>query len=780
MRVERATVLRFETPAASWRDAMPLGNGAQGAMVYGRIARERILLNHESLWSRGNTPLVPDTAEHLQALRRMLAEGRMEEAEHFFPSLWREAGFSAEPAHFLPGPDLCIEHSPSAPFESYRGEIDLQRGEATVQWREEGFLYKRCAFVSRTANMLVLRFSTDHPRGLRAGFSLEPHCPSDSRMYADFGGVTPPSSSFRVQENELHLTARFPDGTAYQAGMLLCGAEAKHRDGVLWVEGAPSVTILVRMAPQDSSLPCEVPEWPCDRDYDRLQSSHADAQRALMDRVELRLGSEQADCSCERMVLDAFSGEPSPSFYKALFDFGRYLLISSSTGAAALPANLQGIWNGDYRPAWTCGYFINENLAMSYWAALSGALPEAMGPFFDLIEAHMDHYRENARRMFGCRGILLPLFMSARSGRKHNPQPHVIYWTAGAGWIAQHFYDTWLYSGDEEFLRNRALPFLREAALFYEDFFTKGEDGCWVSSPSQSPENKPLGEFDGAGKLSICVNATMDFAVARELFGNLIEGARVTGQYADEVARWEAFLEKVPPYRILDDGTLAEWMDERFEENHHHRHLAHLYPLFPGREAGSGVQPDLAKACQRAVEKRRVIGMQDQAGWSLAHMAAVYARLGQGDQAIDCLHGLTRSCLGKNLFTYHNSDLDMGITQPLIQGMPAPFQTDANFGLVAAMIEMLLYSVPGRIILLPALPREWPEGAVNGLRCHGGIKVSIHWRDGGAWIEADLVASGDRRVEVAVGLGGPHVSVMLKQEAGVRLRFDRGELKQEG
>ena len=292
-----------------------------------------------------------------------------------------------------------------------------------------------------------------------------------------------------------------------------------------------------------------------------------------------------------------------------------------------------------------------------------------------------------------------------------------------------------------------------EVARFYEDFFVEGSDGFLVSMPSQSPENCPNGEFEGAGCLRVCVNATMDFAIARELFGNLIEVSERLGVNQDSLQRWKAFAAKIPPYRINDDGAIAEWMDDRLEDNYHHRHLSHLYPVFPGREICRIEQPKLFEACRKAVEKRLDVGIEQQTGWSLAHMALSYARLGEGDRALASLRLLTRSCLGKNFFTYHNSDLEMGITQPLIKNLPAPFQIDANFGITAAVLEMLVFSRPGFIHLLPALPSSWTEGFICGVCCMGGVEVDLRWSQEENEIEVKVSSGTEVEIEVVFGCG---------------------------
>jgi alpha-L-fucosidase 2 len=764
--------LKMETPAKGWRDALPCGNGVTGALVYGRIVKERILLNHEAFWSNGSIPPVPNTAGRLPELRSMLAAGRFFDAEKFFPALWENDGFEGSASHFLPGPDVRMEYHPKYPFEQYASEVDMLTGEVTTRWAENGYVLRRRVFVSRPDNLLVIQFETENPKGLDVLLSIAAHDPVDSVEYSGYGGTGAPEETLSVDPAGVKLAAVFEDGAAYDAELKVFGAPVVRERAGLRVQGAQSFIALVQMTPRNNSLRVMPSRWPDLPDYEAMRATHIEKHSELMRRQSFSLCSE-SDSSNERMLLDAASGPVAPALAEKLFNYGRYLLVSSSTGDAVYPAHLQGLWNGDYRPAWCCGIFNNENVEMNYWGALSGSLPEALLPLFNVIESRMDDFRENAERMYGCRGILLPLFMSPQSGRKHNPRPHMIYWTAGAGWIAQSFFDYYLYTDDTEFLKNRALPFMQEAARFYEDFFTENEHGQWESSPSCSPENCPNGDFEGAGTLSVSANALMDFAVAKELFTNLIGASEKLNLNEENLARWRSFLEKIPPYEVNADGAVSEWMDSRFEDNYHHRHQSHLYPLFPGREICSVREPELFEACRVAVEKRLVLGLEQQTGWSLVHMALVYARLKEGDLALECLRFLTRSCLGKNFFTYHNSDLDMGITQPLIQGgLPAPFQIEANLGIVAAVLEMLVFCRPGLIHLLPALPGSWTKGSICGVQCMGGIKLNLKWDRLLDDVSVEISSKTDAEIALFLGRNSTQVGVQVKAGEPLNLKMD--------
>jgi alpha-L-fucosidase 2 len=365
---------------------------------------------------------------------------------------------------------------------------------------------------------------------------------------------------------------------------------------------------------------------------------------------------------------------------------------------------------------------------MMYWQALRGGMPETLLPLFDLLDRWKDDFRTNARRLWGCRGLVLPLYMGDRGGLKGDFQPHCVYWTGAGAWIASFHWDYWLWTGDRAFLRDRAWPFLREVALFYEDFLYEGPDGLLHAAPAVSPENSPV--VEGGAKVDVCVDPTMEIALVRELLNHALAAAAELGIDDAQTARWRAMLAKLPPYGTNERGALREWLDPRFGDNDHHRHLSHLYPLFPGREIAPHRDAALFAAAKKATEARLATGLPDQTGWSLAHMACVWARLGEGDRALGCLEQLLRCCTGPNLFTRHNDWRGMGVTLEMLHGTTPPIQLDAAYGFSAAVQEMLLGIDESSLRILPALPAAWERGSMKGLRAPGGVKVDISWGNG--------------------------------------------------
>ncbi|MEF3303504.1 glycosyl hydrolase family 95 catalytic domain-containing protein [Paenibacillus sp. GYB003] len=748
----RDHLLVMAKPAVRWQDALPSGNGALGAMMYGSIAEDTILINHEALWYGGTTKEPPDLSVHLPQLRELLGSGKYAEANRFFPDKMREANYKAATSKYQPGFDLKLFTETAGAFRAYRRSLDMETGELSVRWTENGVRMERRAFVSRPDDMVVLRIAAGETLSPRTALQLTVHDPAEAESHGFAFGSDAAGDYLTAWGKHADAAGSFCAVARIVASSGYAGpgqAVAAAENGRIDVRGAGPIVVLLKVsavsgeADERERLKRELAGIAAD--YETLLGRHAAEHRDLFMRAGLDLGDgEGRGETNERLLLDAYEGEIGTALPERMYDYGRYLLVASSR-PGGLPANLQGIWNGDYQPAWSGAFFMNENIQMNYWQALTGNMPEAARPLYDFVDSLLPDMRLNARSFYGCRGILSPLFASPESGRKKNVQPHVVYWTAGAGWLAQHYYDYWLYTGDERFLETRAIPFMKEVAAFYEDFLIEGPDGRWLFSPSNSPENYANGRFEGAGTLSVCVNATMDAAVAKELLGNLCRVCEERGLEPDSVARWRRLLEKLPDYETNADGAMKEWLHPDFEDNYHHRHLSHLYPLFPGFEITGETNPELFEACRIAVEKRLVVGLGQQTGWSLAHMANLYARLGDGDRALECLELLARSCLGDNLFTYHNDWRRQGVT---LNARRAPFQIDANFGWTAAMQEMLLFSAPGRIKLLPALPGKWERGAFRNFRCRGGVAVSLRWdmREG----IAELTMEADRSQTVDV------------------------------
>ena len=733
----RDKVLLQALPARDWREATPLGNGRLGALVHGRASDERVTLNHEALYNWAGRGEMPDLSGLLPKVRALLAEGRFAEANRLYPDALKASGYKGATGKFFPTFDLCLRCGTDGVFRDYARELDMTHGVCTVRWADDGGDWERTSFVSCATGAggpFVMRVRRDG-RPFSAEVSLPRH---DLIDFPDYGGWD--DFSAEAGARALLSTVKTPDGLSFCGmarilstdGKVAKAEGAKGRIPSLHVESAHELVLLVDVrdsAISFADLEASLAQLCEGRSFDALLAGHSAEFSKRFCAATFSLGAADAPReSNERLLLDAYANAPNARLVGKMADFGRYLLLSSSGFGCARPANLQGVWNGDYSPAWGATYFLDENVAMMYWQALRGGMSETLLPLFDLLDRWKDDFRTNARRLWGCRGLVLPLYMGDRGGLKGDFQPHCVYWTGAGAWIASFHWDYWLWTGDRAFLRDRAWPFLREVALFYEDFLYEGHDGLLHAAPAVSPENSPV--VEGGAKVDVCVDPTMEIALVRELLNHALAAAAELGIDDAQTARWRAMLAKLPPYRTNERGALREWLDPRFGDNDHHRHLSHLYPLFPGREIAPHRDAALFAAAKKATEARLATGLPDQTGWSLAHMACVWARLGEGDRALGCLEQLLRCCTGPNLFTRHNDWRGMGVTLEMLHGTTPPIQLDAAYGFSAAVQEMLLGIDEASLRILPALPAAWERGSMKGLRAPGGVKVDISWGNG--------------------------------------------------
>jgi len=715
-------------------------------------------VNEESWYYKSVGGELPDISAYLPEVRARLRAGDIEGANHLYESELRGRGYAPEIAVFQPGFDIALHRHRAVSFRDYKRWLDMESAETGSGWTVAGGEQGVRAFVSRTNDLLVLELTATGEatvdldltlelhdlydaigqHGQRFDPGLDGHCEvvngilrftgtdrADGRTF--YGLARPvvdgPGSELSFDSVKGSATVRKARRLLLLVNALLAGS------GAAELEAAARALATI------------------DSDYETLHAPSRAAHSAIFSRTRLTLDGAEAGASNEALLLDAFSNGLPPALAQAMWAYGRYLLLCSSGNPGKFPSHLQGLWNGDYDPPWQCFYMANENIQMNYWQALPGAMPETLEPLFAYYEARLEDFRTSARRLYGCDGIYVPATTAPDSGLPKVLHAHILYWISGAGWLSQHFYDFYLFTGDLEFLRERALPFLRETALFYADYLESGPDGKLTFCPSISPENHPPEcerSWDDGGPLFISENATMDIAICREVLTHLIEGSGLTDFHLDELGRWQALLDRLPEYQLNEDGAVREWLHPAYRDNYRHRHLSHLYPVFPGNEVTAANNPTLFEAFRKAVELRMVVGLDEQTGWSLAHMANIHARLGDGESAHQCLELLARACVGVNGYTYCNDHRRSGITLDLIWGESAPFQIDANMGWTAAILEMVLQSQPGNLSLIPALPRAWSRGSLTGLRARGQITVDLKWDTEACRIEVTLCSDIDQ------------------------------------
>jgi alpha-L-fucosidase 2 len=753
-----------------WREALPAGNGRIGASVFGAVKEETVLLHHHELWHWGRRHELPDVSHTLAETRRLMDEERYSEASWHLTNALKEQGYATKLASRFPLGALKLSMPTAHAFRHYRRELDMETGEIEVSWKDGGQLKHRRLFVSRADDCVVIEISMTSPAAdqplLEGEVSLMLQ-PSDRLTNDAAYQELAQSVSVRTSGNYVYYAARNDDDKDFGAVLRLVTEEGKHNSGpaapaqVAPAQAAPAQAVPVQAAPTLASAPVSASvvtdgkhffsssrrvllliklfaggsreqEWQrlqqelagMTADYEALLARHAALHRPLFHTASLDLDdAADDDRSNEELLLEAYEGEAPTGLVRKLWEYGRYLFISG-TSAESQPFGLYGLWCGDYRLPWTHN-MANENIQMMYWHAGVGGLSELTPSLFRYYNGLMDDFRENARRLYGCRGIYIPAGTTPGSGLPNQIVPVIMNWTGAAGWLARHYYEYYQFTGDMQFLTESALPFMTAALQFYEDFLVLDENGLYRIYPSVSPENTPQNFMPPDGQqiahpMPTTINATMDIAIVKELLTNVIEGSRLAGVNSGDIPRWEKMLARVPPYQINEDGSIREWMHFAFDDRRDHRHLSHIYPVFPGQEVTRESHPEWFQAFDIAV-RQRLLGAQS--GWSLAHMASIYARLGDGELALESLNILTRACLMNNLFTLHNDWRNMGICMEMAS---APVQLDANMGWVNAVQEMLLLVSAREIKILPALPSKWKTGAVRDWRIHGG-RVSFAW-----------------------------------------------------
>ena len=762
---EATDFLWYNKPATVFEDALPLGNGRIGAMVYGGVEKERISLNEATLWT--GYPVDPNMNPAAKNYLPLIREALFAEEYKKADSLTRfiQGKFSSS---YAPLGNLIIDFGIKE-ASNYKRRLDLNTGVHQVSFDADATHYTRETFVSHPDQVLMMKLKSSGKNKMNISLSLNSLL--NHKVEAELG-------AFLLFKNKLQMKGIAPsvaepnyrgninDAVQYDstksmrfvadAGIYKTDGKIKTVGDKLMVNGATEIILFVSLATSFNGFDKNPASQGKDelgisyqhlkkltnKKYEEIKVKHLQDFSSFYNRVQLNLENrDRRTITTDERLRQFANGAADNDLASLYFQFGRYLMISASR-TPEVPMNLQGIWNEQVRPPWSSNYTININTEMNYWAAETANLSEFHNPLFGFIKNLSNTGAVTAKTFYGVAGWVAHhnsdiWAMSNPVGDFGKGDPVWANWTMGGAWLATHLWEHFLFTNDTAFLENTAYPILKQAAVFCQQFLVKDANGKWVTAPSTSPENVFINNKGLKG--AVLYGGTADLAMIRELFSNVVDAEAVLKNDVNFSSQLKKMNADLYPYQIGQKGNLQEWYYDWEDEDPKHRHISHLYGLYPGTSITMKKTPELANAVKRSLELRTNNGT----GWSIAWKINLWARLQNSERAYDAL---------KTIMTYYPADKNEvkmvgGGTYPNLLDAHPPFQIDGNFGATSGIIEMLMQSHDGEIVLLPALPESWKSGSIKGIKARGGFTVGLEWKDG-ILRTATIVPSNNRTVDV--------------------------------
>ena len=739
---QSAELLWYKNPASVWEEALPLGNGRIGAMVFSGVKKEKISLNEDTLWSGyPRKTMSSGTYSDYEEVQRLVLAERLQEAQ----SVVREKLSGEFTQSYMPLGDILIDFPriDDSPIESYIRQLDIKNAISELSFSQNNITYRREAFVSHPKQAFFLKLFSDQKGAITFSVTLKSmlrHTVSLQNQYLSLDGLCPSNvvpSYVSSEEPIIYEEENNKKGMRFRALLSVCvkgGSRRVEKDRII-VENADEAVLCLCTRTSfngyDKHPFTEGKDYEKEvfsdlekidlLDYENIKEQHRKDYRRYYDRMELFLGKGKEHLPTDERLRQK-NKESDPSLFSLLFQFGRYLIISASRPGTQA-TNLQGIWNPHIRPPWSSNYTININTQMNYWPVEACHLSEFHAPLFDLLKTLQKTGKEVAKAQYNAHGFVSHhntdiWGLSNMVGKKEKGSPVWAFWQMSAGWLAQHTFTHYEYTKDITFLKNTAYPIMKDVCAFYLDLLTKNTKGQWMLSPSTSPENVFIHNNVHS---AIAETTTMTMAIIRECFSNYLKISEILCVEDARIQKIKEVLSCLYTYPIGEKGQLLEWDREYEEAEPTHRHSSHLYPLYPGNEINLCTTPELAAACKKTLELRGDEGT----GWALAWRVNLWARLQDGAHAFRLLENQLR------LVETSGSDVrHEGGSYANLFGAHPPFQIDSNYGASAGIAELFLQNREEEILLLPALPHTFPTGHIKNIKAKNDVTVSIYFEKG--------------------------------------------------